>query len=698
MRRIALGGLLAVALLGVAVPAPGADAAKRPITPEDLLKFAFLSNATISHDGKLVAFVVRRADLKDDDYHANIWIAAADGSSVTQLTRGDHDGSPAWSPDDRTLAFTRGHGAPPQIFAIDLAGGEARQITQLAGGVTEFQWSHDGTRFALTSIAKDFQPPAAVDWRALGATPPPKWKTSDIRRLPWPRYQLNGAGYIYDKHPHIWTIGADGKNPKQLTNGADGETGPDWSPDDASIAYGSTPLSDPEGDRGAMFVVPASGGPSVKVPVTHYGAFEQTWSHDGKGLIYQYISRHDSAGRPALASVNADGTGDRTIVPENTLDFGDSILTDMKEGGAGCGVLTNPVTDPGSSFLTVVSSQGSSAVARIDLATGHVNFVAYGGTEVLDCSVSRDGQSITYTVSSSQSPAEIYVRGNGMPPTGRLTHFNDALMQSREIATPTQMRVERPQGDTVPYFVMTPPHEVPGHRYPLVLDIHGGPHTAFGNSFFHEFQVLATRGYIVVYANPRGSTSYDYDYASELEGDWGNAMFADEMAVLDDVARRPDVDMSRAVVSGGSYGGYATLWMISHTNRFRAALAERAVSDLFTESLTADFAAPLAFEGPAGTPRAWGPPLQAYNTLWQQSPLAHVLAVHTPLMLLHGDADTRTPIEETLQEYEALKMLGRPVTLVQFPREDHDLSRTGEPIHRIERLHIMLDWFDRYTR
>jgi len=217
-------------------------------------------------------------------------------------------------------------------------------------------------------------------------------------------------------------------------------------------------------------------------------------------------------------------------------------------------------------------------------------------------------------------------------------------------------------------------------------------------TFFHEFQVLAAHGYVVVYANPHGSTSYGYDYASALNGDWGDRMFDDEMAVMDDVAKFPDVDMSRAVVSGGSYGGYATLWMIAHTHRFRAALAERALSDLFTEALTADFAAPLAFQGPAGTPRAWGRPVQAYNTLWEQSPLAHVSAVHTPLMLLHGDIDTRAPIDQTLEEYEALKMLGRPVTLVQFPHEDHDLSRTGEPIHRIERLHIMLDWFDRYTR
>jgi dipeptidyl aminopeptidase/acylaminoacyl peptidase len=696
MHRVMLSALLALALLGLGVPAPGADAARRLITPEDLLKFAFLSNATISHDGKLVAFVVSRADLKDDGYHANIWIAAADGSSVTQLTRGDHDGSPAWSPDDRTLAFTRGHGVPPQIFAIDPAGGEARQITSLAGGVTEFSWSHDGTRFALTSIAKDARPPAAVDWRALGAKPPSKWKTSDIRRPAWPRYQLNGDGYVANKHPHIWTIGADGKNPKALTNGADGETGPDWSPDDASIAYNSTPLSDPEGDRGAMFVVPAAGGAPMKIPVAHYGAFEQTWSHDGTHVFYQYISRHDNSARPALATVKVDGSDDRTLAPENTFDFGDSIISDTKENGTGCGVATSQGT-----FITEITISGDNLVAQIGGAPGapyaRVDPNRNNTGEILDCSVSRSEDSIAFTALDATHLSEVFVAGrDGV--RHRLTHFNDEITDSLLLAGAAQRSAPLRPGESIPYYLLRPPNAVPGKKYPVVLDIHGGPHGAFGNSFFHEFQVLAARGYIVVYANPRGSSSYDYAYESELDGNWGNALFSDEMAVMDDVAGRPDVDMSRAVVSGGSYGGYATLWMISHTNRFRAALAERPVSDLFTEMLTADFAAPLAFDGPAGTPRAWGPPVQAYTALWQQSPLAHVTDVHTPLMLLHGDTDTRTPIDETLQEYEALKMLGRPVTLVQFPREDHDLSRTGEPIHRIERLHIMLDWFDRYTR
>ncbi len=695
MRRFACALTAAAALLVNALPAAAAPAVppKRPVAAEDLFKIAFVSNATISHDGRHVAFVVTRADLKQNTYLANVWLAEADGSRTMQLTRGDHDGQPAWSPDDRTLVFTRAHDAPPQLYAIDLAaGGEARQLTHQAHGASGARFSHDGKRIAFQSTAVDDAPASKVDWKALGLNVPAKHKTSDIRTLPWARYETNGAGYTYDKTAHIWTIAADGTNAKQLTSGADGENLADWSPDDTRILYGTTPLASVEGDDSKMFVVTSNGGPAAPVPVAHYGVNPQEWTHDGKRIVYGYVSRHDSSGMPALASVNADGSADRTHVPENTVLLGDNVINDTKEGGAGCARLT----PDDAAVIADVSVPGATEIDRFDLSTGKSTTLVGDGREIQDCSLSADAKAIAYTALDATHLAEVYVRdGTGVR---QLTHLNDALTDALAVAVPEAHTVSNGQGGSVAYWLLKPPNAVPGKRYPTVLDIHGGPHTEFGNSFFHEFQVLAARGYNVVYANPRGSVGYGYDWSSALDGNWGDAMFADETAVMDDVVKRADVDPARTFVSGGSYGGYATLWMISHTDRFRAALAERVASDLFTETLAADFAAPRGFEGPPGTPRAWGGALQGHATLWQQSPLAHVADVHTPLLLLHGDADTRTPIAETLQEYEALKILKRPVELVQFPRENHDLSRTGEPIHRVERLHIMADWFDRHLR
>ena len=690
----AIVALLLAAALAITASGASAAAALRTILPEDLFSIAFVSNATISHDGKHIAFVVSRASLAKNTYQANIWLAEADGTRTAQLTRGDHDREPAWSRDDRTLVFTRTNDGVPQIYAIDLAGGEARALTHQEHGANGAAFSHDGKRIAFQSASVDDAPLSRVDWKALGMKPPARFKKSDIRTLPWPRYQANGDGLIYNKHQHIWTIGADGTNATQLTSSSDGEAFAAWSPDDTHVLFSSTPLGSVEGDDAKMFIVPSAGGPPVAVPTSHYSVLPQGWTHDGKRIVYGYYSRHDASALPAFASSNPDGSGERTYIDENTVFSADGIINDTKEGGAGCAELT----PDDAAMIVDVSIPGATEIDRIPLNRAPTAAVVGGNREIQDCSLSRDAQTIAYSALDATHLPEIFVYQAATGSSRQITHLNDALTDGLALATPELHSVSNGRGGMVAYWVMRPPAALSGIRYPVVLDIHGGPHTEFGNSFFHEFQTLAARGYTVVYANPRGSVGYGYDWSAALDGDWGDAMFADENAVLDEVVKRTDVDAAHLFVSGGSYGGYATLWMIAHTDRFKAAIAERTVSDLFTETLSADFAAPRGFEGPAGTARAWGGALPAYKTLWRQSPLAYVQHVHTPLMLIHGDTDTRTPIAETLQEYEALKILGRTVQLVQFPRENHDFSRTGEPIHRVERLHLIADWLDRYMR
>jgi dipeptidyl aminopeptidase/acylaminoacyl peptidase len=689
MRRLAL--VLAAALGTLAVAAP-ALAAPRAIVPEDLFRMQFVEDAQISHDGSRVAFIVRRADLTSNGYLTAIWIANTDGSRVAQLTQGKHDAEPAWSPDDTTLAFTRAQGGPPQLYTIALAGGEARQLTHAKNGASTAVWSHDGRRIAFSSTTIDDAAPSHVDWHALGVKAPDKYAKTDIRTIPWPRYEANGAGPIYDKHQHIWTIGADGTGAKQITDTAPGEQLTDWSPDDATLVYGTDALDDVEGDAGQLFEIPSAGGTAHQLALPHYGAFGALYTHDGKHLVYGFLSHHDSAGFGGLAEAKSDATGDRIVVAENAMQVGDNVINDTKEIGAGCQLIAHD----DATMIADYSVPGATELDAVSLADGTHTRIVGGDREIQDCSASADDRTIAFTSLDATHVAELSVIDRRTGTIRQLTHLNDALMSSLAIAEPQMHTVANGQGGTVAYWVLRPPNVAADAKTPVILDIHGGPLTDFGAAFFDEFQVLAARGYTVVYANPRGSAGYGYDWSEALAGNWGDAMMTDEMAVMDDVGHRTDVDMTHAFVSGGSYGGYATLWVIAHTNRFKAALAERPVSDLFTEQLSADFAAPRGFEGTH--PHDWGGPLAGHDVLWQQSPVAHVTDVHTPLMLFHGDNDTRTPIAETLQEYEALKMLGRTVELVQFPRENHDLSRTGEPIHRIERLKIMEQWFDAHLK
>jgi dipeptidyl aminopeptidase/acylaminoacyl peptidase len=232
--------------------------------------------------------------------------------------------------------------------------------------------------------------------------------------------------------------------------------------------------------------------------------------------------------------------------------------------------------------------------------------------------------------------------------------------------------------------------------HPTLLNIHGGPETQFGDTFFLEFQYYAGLGYNVVFCDPAGSTGHGYAFTEALESDYGDAMFQDTQSVMDAAVKRPEVDPSRLGVTGGSYGGYATLWVITHTNRYKAAAAERVVSFLQSENLGADFAGK---GGLAGGQYSMGPAWDPASTSYAKfSPLTYVANAQTPLLILHSDNDTRTPIDQTLQFFTAMKILGRTITFVDVPNETHDLSRTGSPIHRVERMHLLSDWFGHYLK
>ncbi|MBV8353763.1 MAG: S9 family peptidase, partial [Candidatus Eremiobacteraeota bacterium] len=293
---------------------------------------------------------------------------------------------------------------------------------------------------------------------------------------------------------------------------------------------------------------------------------------------------------------------------------------------------------------------------------------------------------IAFVASDATHPAEVWVADVATGAQRRLAGLTDGYLHAVALSKPQRLQVRDDAGFSVDAWFV--PALGVGGRAPTLLEIHGGPNALFGNTYFHEIQYLAARGYNVVFANPRGSLGYGYRFAAALNRSWGDPMFDDEMRVVDAVARRPDVDASRLGVLGGSYGGYATLWVVAHTDRFKGAIAERPVSNMGSSFIDSD-------EGGRNDPRFTWPDVWDDVGVWYaQSPITFIERVHTPLLLVHSDNDIRTPLADTLQEYNALKALGREVTYVDFPRENHDLSRTGEPIHRIERLHVLVDWLD----
>jgi dipeptidyl aminopeptidase/acylaminoacyl peptidase len=682
--------LLAAAVAAVS-SAPSRAAA---VVPEDLFKLTFLSAAAISPDGAHVLVQSSKVNGPKDSYDRTIdLVDAAGGKLIANVTGRVGDSDYAWMPDGASFVFVRTLPKQKgQLYRYTLATGKSFVLTHFKQGVSSPVVSHDGTRIALSVNDPDPAHDAYIDFAKAGFAPSAQQKKTDIHEIDQLFFETNGQGYTYQDHPHIWTIDANGAHPKQLTSGKWGEGFDAWSPDDRTIAFDSLRFETVDGGPNDVYFIPSNGGAPQKLSSPEVGNFGLFFSSDGSRFYSFRAGVKDAAENPALVSTKPDGSEEQIAVAKNQGSWGDSLLADMKEGGGLCGW---PLPN-GAQLLFNRDGPGYANLRTLDVGSGAWHDVTPPKGEAWSCTVSRDGKTAAYLYSDFTHPADVYVVNIADGKSRQLTHVNAAYLSSVALSTPQEFAVTDPSGFRVQAWFMPATGGKPASKHPTLLNIHGGPETQFGDSFFMEFQYLASLGYNVVFCDPAGSTGHGYAFTEALENNYGDAMFADVQAVMDAAVLRPDVDVTRLGVMGGSYGGYATLWVISHTDRYKAAVAERAVSVLQSENLAADFAAK---NGLGGGYYTWGPPWNPSSTAYAKfSPLTYVENVHTPLLILHADLDTRAPIDQTLQEFTALKVLGRTVTYVAVPNENHDLSRTGAPIHRVERLHIIADWMNSYLK
>lgn len=683
--RTAVLTALVLGLYPLAAPAA-------PVAPEDLFKMTFLSNASISPDGSHVLVESSRMDGPKDTYDRTIELVdVATGKLTHDVTKHVGDGDYDWMPDGKSFVFVRtAEKQKPQLYRYTLAGGAVVQLTHLENGVSSPEVSHAGDRIALTVTDIDQPHDAYVDFSKVGFTPKSSQKRSDVHVIDKLFFQANGQGYIYQDRPHIWIVDANGSHPRQLTSGTYSENFDAWSPDDKTILFDSLRYESVDSGANDVYAIPSAGGSMQKLTSQQPANNGLFYGADGRRVYYLSGDVKDAAELPALVSANSDGSDRRVVVARDTIAWGDSLLADMKEGGGFCG---RPLPS-GNLALLNVDGSGYANLRTLDLDNGALQNLTPPRGEAWSCSVSRDGQHVAYLYSDFTHPADVYVAGVGGGAPRQLTHVNDAYLASVTLSQPQEFTVKDPAGFVVQAWFMPAVGGVAGQKHPTLLDIHGGPETQFGDTFFQEFQLYTSLGYNVVFSDPAGSTGHGYAFEEALENDYGDAMFRDVQAVMDAAVQRPDVDPSRLAVLGGSYGGYATLWVISHTDRYKAAVAERAVSNLQSENLAADFAGK---NGLGGGYYNWGPPWDPTSADYAKfSPLTYVASIHTPLLIVHSENDTRAPVDQTLQEYTSLKILGRTVEFVSFPNENHDLSRTGSPIHRVERLRLIIDWLNRY--
>jgi dipeptidyl aminopeptidase/acylaminoacyl peptidase len=632
--------------------------------PGDLYELRWADDPRLSPDGRTAAFVVWSTDRETNDYTASIWLVAVDGAAQPRrLTRGKkQDVAPRWSPDGSRLAFASNRDSKAkQLYVLPVEGGEPLQLTELNEDVTEVVWSPDGTRIVFSARVRD---PAYEEEDERKRRP---------RRFERLQYKLDDEGWIGDRRRHLLVVPADGSAPPvQLTDGDFEDAAPSWSPDGRRIAFASARQEhwDTEVERD-IFVVDAEGGEPERLTGGDSRYEAPAWSPDGSAIACRWAPGGFDYPRHGQIAVLDASTGERRVLTES-LDRNCAPYPEIRE----------PVWD-GDSILFVLEESGYNALYRVgadgagepEAVLGEVWVTAF------DCVLGQ----IAHAATTPTSLPEIYTA------EGRLTDVSSAV----EASEPERFTAVSADGSEVEAWIIRPVGFEEGRRYPLLLNVHGGPFAQYGNRFLDEFQVQAGAGYAVLYSNPRGSSGYSEEWGRAIRGPieggegWGSRDYEDVMAVLDEALERFDfIDPERLGVLGGSYGGFMTSWIVSHTDRFQAACSERSVNNFVLEGGSGDIG--WAFKGIVG--EYW---FEAPDAYLQISPSKYAANITTPLLILHSEDDLRCPLGHAEDLFAILRVLKRDVELVIFPAESHNLSRTGSPAHREMRFEAILDWFER---
>jgi dipeptidyl aminopeptidase/acylaminoacyl peptidase len=700
--------LVALAFLASG-PGPFNAQQRRSISEKDLFKFVWIADPQMSPDGSQVAFVRVHVNEKADQYDTAIWIAKSDGSEPARaLTGGTRDSGPRWSPDGRQIAFVRsvekdGRPQPPQVYVMSMIGGEARAVTEIPRGAGNPAWSPDSSTIAFSSQARpdEVKPKDAAP---ADGKPEEKPRESDVKVITEAVYRANGVsgwGYVErDRPSHVWTVsvapaGSGVATPTRVTSGPFSVSNHRWSVDGTQIYFVSDRRKEPYylPNDSDLYAIPRVGGePRVIASIDgSIGAYAP--SPDGKRIAFVGIPEGNperSYDQPDLFVADLGGTP-RNLTATYDFDVNGSVGGDQRapRGQQPAG----PVwTSDGKTLIVKVGRHGNAHLLRINPTSGAMmDEGADAAQEIVSYTADARGETFAAVISTPTVVGDLFVmrRERGAEPK-RLTSFNDELFGQLAMNQPEELWYTSFDGRRIQGWILKPPSFDPAKKYPLVLQIHGGPHAAYGNTFTHEFHWMAAKGYVVLYTNPRGSSNYGQDFGNIIQFNYPGDDYKDLMAGVDEILKKGYVDEARMAVTGGSGGGLLTNWVVTQTTRFKAAVSQRDISDWSNFWYTADFTLfrPTWFRKP---------PFEDPQDFARRSPITYVSKIQTPLLFILGDEDWRTPPAAGGEElFRALKYLRKETVMVRFPGENHELSRSGRPWHRVERLQHIVGWFDKW--
>ncbi|MGA7730926.1 MAG: S9 family peptidase [Chloroflexia bacterium] len=706
--------------------------AKRPVEINDLYRIRLVGDPQVSPDGETVAFVQTRLRKKKNDYASNIWLAAADGTGEARKFTNSpkRDMVPRWSPKGDEIAFLSTRSGKPQVWVIPVAGGEARQITFAKRGVGEFAWSpggewivfatqvdseldkkwaeqakREGKKDGEGGDSENVQPGQAGSGE--GATPSlpsaGEWDEDEEEEKDAEdkgdhayvitRVHIKGEGQgLLLRRTHLHIVPSKGGKAKQLTEGDWDAGSPRWSPDGKQLAYLANREPDAELNSIVDIWVMEIDGDGNK------GEERRVTRHDSSVAVMDWLPNAKGFAVFAHSRVKEGALGTNWQVW--TIDM-DGAITKLTEGldrtvgswinsdlWAGNGELRPHFSQDGETIYFMVTNEGNAHIYSVPVAGGEVKTVVGGNRQILSFGVAREG--LTFSAAQSGHPVDIFYAPFDGSEERHITRVNRDAEAELDLREAREFWLDRGNGVRVQGWLLMPPGFDPSKKYPLVFQIHGGPHVSYGEAYLHEFQMLAARGYIVMYTNPRGSQGYGQEFSDAILNDWGGVDYDDLMACVDWVVQQGYVDEDRMAVAGGSYGGYMTAWVIGHTQRFKAAVAMRPCVNLYSAWGSGDFTWALWSWEFQGNPR------ERTELYLERSPITYADEMHTPLLLTHAEDDFRVDIEQSAELYMALRTMGRTVKMIRFPSGGHDISRSGKPSLRIERLEYIAEWIDQY--
>jgi dipeptidyl aminopeptidase/acylaminoacyl peptidase len=646
--------------------------------PEDVYALTSVGSPRLSPDGRRVAYVVTWIDSEANAYRSRIWVAPLDGSAepreFTSGRRSDH--SPSWSPDGRWLAFVstrdgeeekKAHG---ELYVMPADGGEPRRLTDSKESVDSVVWAPDSTRLAFARRVRDEAYEQEED------------RDRAPRRFTRVFFKLDGVGWIGDRRKHIFVVGLEGDDERQLTDGDCEDAEPTWSPDGKRIVFTSM-----RGDRWDVEFVEAlyelevdsEGSEPMRLTQPDESATAASYSPDGSLIAYSSAPEDGTFPHHSQIAVMRPDGSDRRVLTAS-LDRQCAPYPLGREPVWDGERITFGVEDGGNVHLYTVAADGSGEPELL-----------VGGEQTTGLYDVVDGV-VVYTASTHDRPHELF-GADGK----RITSVCDDFVGGREIADVERFTAVSADGTEVDAWLVRPPGFDERKKYPVLLTIHGGPFAQYGTGFFDEVQVYAGAGYCVLFSNPRGGSGYSEAWGRAICGPgsglgpgWGSVDYEDVMGVVDTALEKfPFLDGERLGVLGGSYGGYLTSWIVGHTKRFKAALSERSVNHLVSAFGSSDVF--WIFE------RQFGGPMWDNVEEWlRMSPATYAADIDTPLLIVHSENDLRCNIEQGEHLFTLLRLRGKEAELLRFPGEGHELSRSGAPLHRVQRFDAILEWFGRY--